>query len=83
VILYKNVETGTRAYTALSSAGTRDLFQEVKQLRHEADYSPHLVLRLRMDGAVPPPFHMLALYAKEQLQFYICVLIEKVAVTVE
>ena len=71
------------AYTALSSAGTRDLFQEVKQLRHEADYSPHLVLRLRMHGAIPPLFHMLVLHADGQLHFYICILIEKIAVTVE
>ena len=35
-----SVEAGTRAYTDLSSAGTRDLFQEVKHLRHEADYTP-------------------------------------------
>jgi len=79
----KSVETGTMAYTALSSAGTRDLFQEVKQLRHEADYSPHLVLRLRMHGAIPPLFHMLVLHADGQLHFYICILIEKIAVTVE
>ena len=79
----KSVETGTRAYTALSSAGTRGLFQEVKQLRHEADYSPHLVLRLRMYVAIPPLFHMLALHAEGQLHFYICILIEKTAVTVE
>jgi hypothetical protein len=80
--ILRSVETGTRASTALFSAGTRDLFQGVKQLRHEADYSPHLVLRLRMGGAVPPLFHMLALHA-EGLHFYICILIEKIAVTVE
>jgi len=81
--ILKSVETGTRAYTALSSAGNRDLFQEVKQLRHEADYSLDLVLRLRMGGAVPPLFHMLAFHAEGQLHFYICILIEKIAVTVE
>jgi len=69
----RSVETGARVYIALSSAGTRDLFQEVTQLRHEADYSPRLVLRLRMGGAVPPLFHMLALHAEGQLHFYICI----------
>jgi hypothetical protein len=75
--ILKSAQTGARVYTALSSIGTRDLSQGVKQLRAEANCSPHLVLRLRMGGAIPLLFHMLLFHAEGQLHFYMYIPTEK------
>jgi hypothetical protein len=54
--LLQNLQTGSGAHPTCDSEGTRVLSLGIKWLGHKADHS-HLVLRLRMSGAVSPVLH--------------------------
>jgi hypothetical protein len=47
------------AQPASYPVNTKDYIPGVKWKEHEADHSPHLVPRFKMDGAMPPQLHVL------------------------
>jgi hypothetical protein len=53
-----NVQIGSGAHTASYPTGTRTLSSGVKRPGCETNHSPHLVLRLRIRGAIPPLSHI-------------------------
>jgi len=69
LFVYKKIKTGHGAHPASHSRGT-GVFSPENKVSGSESYL-YLLQRLRMNGAVPPPPHILSWQAYGQLHFYL------------
>jgi len=77
VISLPKLQYRLSAHPAFCTVGNVKSFLEVKPPEHYGQYSLHLVPRLRIFTAAPPPFHMPLWYLQGQLDLHlyqICVM---------
>jgi hypothetical protein len=65
--LLHSFQIGSGAQPFFWSLDIGDFSIWVKEPGHEADHNPHVMPRLRMNGALPPLLHVYSLHARGHL----------------